>query len=193
MTILPYYINEINSNNITYSKLYNKETKTIIKYKEEALTIQTPWLYTETGICEYSSKYFIKCILNDNKKCNQDFKHFIKNVESSIIEYASTHNILNPFKTTINYDNTILFNIPYYNNHLKCDFYDATSSRHEVENITELIPQKCNTRFIITCKNIWKNETKFGVTWDVLQVQYKSEDIPSIKHKNAKNYSFKNE
>ncbi len=175
MNIIKY--NEFDIKKLKYKKIVSlsriNSTKSIV-YDDGPLLIQTPVLY----IPFIASRYDTLDISFTNTDDNNDIKSFYDTIvsinESAKSKYKRkfVENIIK----SVGYQPMLRCNLP---DDVMC--FDTNK-----ENINYEIHSKTYARFIIHINNLWIKKNKYGINFDLKQIQY--HNINTIK---LDSYSFK--
>jgi hypothetical protein len=199
---IPSLSTDIDIENIQYinSKIQSKK-QIFIQYQNAPLTLQTPWFYSPDGIQPFTSentvpKFGVRCILADD---TSPFSSFVHQLDAKIVKNAEKWYPRNKCVSSANESVTFVptirhlrfkVRIPYADDHWKCDAYDLDQQRMEGD-LSEIVPGKCNMRFILTCRHIWFYGNTFGVAWYVSQLQYAKRPESSTPPPQQNGYAFR--
>jgi hypothetical protein len=139
-----------------------------IKYLNNSLIIQTPILTMPFGKYSYGSKSyidasFINDVVDKDMAC---FKEIVTKINNEIIKYISKNN-KTKFINSIKNSNDI------YSDRIRLNIQEDILVFNERKDLVsqEYLKAKAYVKFLITPNNIWQNESKYGITWTILQAK----------------------
>ena len=170
-----------------------------IKYLDDSLIIQTPILFMPFGKYKYGNKYYIDAsFLNDNIDSEMvEFKEIINKINRKVIGYIEKKNKL-IFIDSIKKSNEI------YADRIKLNYNDNILIFDDKKGLVEhdYLKSKTYVKFLISPTQIWINDKKYGIIWQILQgkvypqtilnkysfIEDDSENNESSKHKHHPRY-----
>ena len=166
--------NNIVIDNILFKKRISVGTKIFkypIKYLGDDLIIQTPILYLPFGIYKCGNKSYLNAsFLNVTvDKEMAHYKQIIQKLNNKVISHISKINkdkklefVDSIKKSTELYPDRMRFN-------LQEDILIFSDKKKLLE--FDYLKAKSYTKFLVSPMNIWLNESKYGITWQILQIK----------------------
>jgi hypothetical protein len=166
--------NNITIDNILFKKRISVGTKIFkypIKYLGEDLIIQTPILYLPFGMYTCGNKSYINAsFLNVSvDKDMAEYKYIIKQLNNKVIKFIS--NIYK--KDNLSFVDSIKQSTELYPDRMRFNLQEDILIFSDKKKLLdfEYLKAKSYTKFLVSPVNIWLNETKYGITWQILQIK----------------------
>ena len=166
--------NNITIDNILFKKRISVGTKIFkypIKYLGADLIIQTPILYLPFGIYTCGNKSYINAsFLNVSvDKEMAEYKAIIKQLNNKVIKFVS--NIYK--KENLSFVDSIKQSTELYPDRMRFNLQEDILIFSDQKKLLDFdyLKAKSYTKFLVSPVNIWLNETKYGITWQILQIK----------------------
>lgn len=171
-------------NDIDYSKIYLIPDKRgyRISYNMSKFTIKTPILYIPFGIERYNNKDIINLTIDKSSNINLNFIHFINTLERIYKQFSDKDNNNLPYvKLPPDFINDVCHRDYIYSfkknqsgyiwrTHLRNDnIYKIENNKKTLIEKKDIINRKCICE--IECSYIWLYGTKYGLIWNVINLE----------------------
>jgi hypothetical protein len=141
-----------------------------IKYLGNNLIIQTPILYLPFGMYKYGSKSYLDasflnvCV----DKEMSSYKSLINQLNNKVIQFISKR-----YGKKLSFIDSIKKSTEIYPDRMRFNLQEDILIFSEKKKLLdfEYLKAKSYTKFLVTPENIWVNEEKFGITWQILQIK----------------------
>lgn len=166
--------NNIMIDNILFKKRISVGTKIFkypIKYLGNDLIIQTPILYLPFGIYKCGNKCYLNAsFLNVTvDKEMADYKQIIQKLNSKVIKHISK----NYKDKNLEFVDSIKKSNELYPDRMRFNLQEDILIFSDKKKLLdfEYLKAKSYTKFLVSPVNIWLNESKYGITWQILQIK----------------------
>jgi hypothetical protein len=141
-----------------------------IKYLGDNIVIQTPILYLPFGVYKYGNKSyldasFLNVCVDKEMAC---YKKLINDLNNKVIQFISKK-----YEDQINFIDSIKKSTEIYPDRMRFNLQEDILVFSEKKKLLdfEYLKAKSYTKFLVTPENIWVNDEKFGITWQILQIK----------------------
>lgn len=152
-----------------------------IKYKlnkyndiTDNLVFQTPIMFLPFGISKFNNKYYIDIsFMNQTKtKDIEQFKIFVIKINNHFknVKCFKKYNYISSFKESDFFQPTLKLNYN-LNNNIQVFNDDNINITEKIISEPSLIKPKLFAKFIIQASNIWFNNGKYGIIWNISQIK----------------------
>jgi hypothetical protein len=170
----------INTSNIIFKKQIIPHFISI-KYKldksndiTDNLVFQTPIMFLPFGISNFNNKYYIDMsFMNQTKSKDIDqLKNFVIKINTYFknIKCFKKCNYISSFKESDFFPPTLKLNYN-LNNNIQVFNDDNINITEKITSEPSLIKPKLFAKFIIQASNIWFNNGKYGIIWNICQIK----------------------
>jgi hypothetical protein len=160
---------------------------------------EPPEEYRQTGAPpKYNLNFSLK---GRNAEEVQQFQMFLHAMDEKMIQYACGEHCMKWFKKkqmsaevceviyskqlklakdkethefTTAYPANFKAKVPCYDGNWKCSVYNE-QQEEQVGDLSTILTGQCDVRAILNCSSVWFAGGKFGVTWNVQQLEYKAD------------------
>jgi hypothetical protein len=145
-----------------------------IKYLGDNLIIQTPILYIPFGIYKYGTKSYLDAsFLNISvDKEMSEYKGVINSLNNKVVKFIS--NIYNiKSKGNWNFIDSVKQSTELYPDRMRFNLQADILIFSDTKKLLDFdyVKAKSYTKFLVTPVNIWLNDSKYGITWQILQIK----------------------